>query len=284
MLIKVGVLVLLAIGLFFFWLGRPSNQQIPIFIPQKPVALTHTFNTLPSLVQADFTADVAPEDKNFVIQGISAMDFYLHQWFGKSINQPVGLRIATGAPANEGEGAQLIVEGGKSIISMETGSFVWKRQIQSNSEIGGEWRPRISAHEYVHVYQLQNGCGQGILTGHPVAPKWFIEGEADWLSFKATKETGWLPQATIPQLILPPAKQVKGSLQSFENPNNSDFSSYFLFNMAVDYLMKDKPIKTLDDFCTNLKGGMSSVQAFNKTFGISLDQFYNNFEAYRKTW
>lgn len=290
MLIKVGVLVLLAVGLFFFWLGRPSNQQVPNFAPglsqqssQKPTP-KQAFNVLPSLVKADFTADVAEGDKNFVVQGISAMDFYLNQWFGKSINKEAELRINAGAPANEGEGAQVVVEGGKTVVLIETGSFVWKRQIQSNGEIGGEWRPRISTHEYVHVYQLQNGCGEGMLTGHPIAPKWFIEGEAEWLSYKANKEAGWLPQASIPQLILPPAKQVKGSLVSFENPNNSDFSAYFLFNMAVDYLMKDKPVKTLDDFCTNLGKGMSAAQAFNTSFGISLDQFYSNFESYRKTW
>lgn len=284
MLVKVGVFVLLAVFLVFFWLGRPSNQQVPSFIPQKPSQQTQDFNTLPSLVQANFASDVASEDKKFVTQGISAMDFYLKTWFGKSIKQPVELRINAGAPAQEGEGAQIVIEGGKPVISIETGSFVWKRQIQSNTEIGGEWRPRISAHEYVHAYQLQNGCGEGILTGHPVAPRWFIEGEAEWLSYKAAKETGWLPQASIAQLILPPAKQVRGSLESFEVPNNSDFSSYFLFNMAVDYLMKDKPVKTLDDFCANLGSGMSAPKAFETTFGMTKEKFYDGFEAYRKTW
>lgn len=212
------------------------------------------------------------------------MDFYLQKWFGKSINKPAGLRVGAGSPTDMGAGSQVLVENGKMVISMETGSFAWQRQIQSNKEIGGEWRPRLSAHEYVHIYQFQNGCGEGIVTGSPVVPRWLTEGEAEWLSYKAMKEAGLLPQADIPQLILPPAKQVKGSLESFENPNNSDFSAYFLFNMAVDYLMKGKSVKTLDSFCANLGSGMSMPKAFETAFGITKEKFYEGFEAYRKTW
>src|SRR3989344_8651732 len=70
------------------------------------------FNVLPSLVQPEFADDVTAEDKNFVIQGISATDFYLKRWFGKSINQPAGLRV----DAIESTGAQVVVENGKMVI------------------------------------------------------------------------------------------------------------------------------------------------------------------------
>ena len=51
-------------------------------------------------------------------------------------------------------------------------------------------------------------------------------------------------------------------------------------------LMKDRDIKTLDDFCANLAGekGMSMPKAFETAFGISLEKFYEDFESYRKTW
>ncbi len=254
--------------------GSPKTTSAPT---QK-----HVFNTLPSLVKAEFASDVGEEDKNFTIQGISTMDFYLQKWFGKSTNKPSGLKVGAGAPADMGSGSQVVVEGGKIVILMETGSFVWKRQSQSNKEIGGEWRPRLSAHEYIHVYQFQNGCD--ISSGTSPVPKWFGEGEAEWLSYKATIEAGQLPPLNIPQLVTPQAKQVVGSLQSFESPTILNFQAYFLYTMAVDYLMKDKPIKALDNFCANLGNRMTMPKAFETAFGISLDKFYEEFESYRKIW
>ncbi len=255
--------------------GSPQTSGIPA---QKQV-----FNTLPPLVKGEFASGVSDGDKNFIIQGVSTMDFYLQKWFGKSTNKPAGLQVGAGAPADEGNGAQVKVENGMITILIETGSGVWKRQAQSNKEIGGEWHPRLTAHEYVHVYQFQNGCGD-VAALSPIAPKWFIEGEAEWLAYKATIDAGQLPPLTIPQLVTPQAKQVKGSLQSFQNPTGLDFSAYFLYTMGIDYLMKDKPIKSLDDFCANLGSGMSMPKAFETAFGISLNKFYEDFESYRKNW
>lgn len=270
-----------------FFSGQPACQKLCESEKGGVVSgggQKQTFNTLPTLVKGEFASGVSNEDKNFIIQGISTMDFYLQKWFGKSINKPAGLRVGAGAPTDMGAGSQVLIENGKVVISMETGSFAWKRQVQSNKEIGGEWRPRLVAHEYVHVYQFQNGCGEGIVTGNPVALRWFTEGVAEWLSYTAMKDAGLLPKASIPQLILPPAKQARGLLASFENPNNSDFSAYPLFNMAIDYLMKNKPVKTLDDFCANLGRGMSMPKAFETVFGMTKEKFYENFESYRKTW
>ena len=258
---------------------QSGSPQIPNAPAQKQV-----FDTLPSLVKAEFAGGVSLEDKNVIIQGISAMDFYLKKWFSKSTDKPSGLRVGAGAPADEGSQSQVVVENGTTVILIETGSAVWSRQLQLNKEIGGEWRSRLAAHEYVHVYQFQNGCGEGVLTGRPVASKWFIEGEAEWLAFKAGKEAGLLPSFSIPQMVTPQAKQVKGSLESFESPTDLNLQAYFLYTMAIDYLMKDRPIKALDDFCANLGSGMSMPKAFETAFGITKEKFYEGFGAYRKTW
>jgi len=259
-----------------------SNNQRTTSVPtQKQV-----FNTLPSLVKAEFASDVSAEDKNFAIEGVSTMDFYLQKWFGKSTNKPSGLQVSAATSDSSG-GARVNTESGTAIIMIETGNFGWQRQIQSNKDVGGEWRPRLVAHEYVHVYQFQNGCGR-VDAENPVALKWFIEGEADWLSYKSAIVAGQLPQATIPQLITAPAKQVVGSLQSFEKSESVKLTAsspiYFLFNMAIDYLMKDKPIKNLDTYCADIGNGMDVSKAFETAFGVTLPKFYEGFEAYRKTW
>src|SRR3989344_9589440 len=49
-------------------------------VPSQTGRQEQSFNTLPSLVKAEFASGVSEEDKNSIIQGISAMDFYLKQW------------------------------------------------------------------------------------------------------------------------------------------------------------------------------------------------------------
>ena len=90
-------------------------------------------------------------------------------------------------------------------------------------------------------------------------------------------------------MLIPRAKQETGLLKSFEGKdfeNKSTILQYSFFNMAVDYLMKNRDIKTLDDFCANLASGkgMSMPEAFEDAFGIPLEKFYGDFESYRKTW
>ena len=292
---KILILLVLIIGLvFFFWPGYPPNQYlqklisgnfpqiVDLNLPGKP---KQTFNVLPSLITAEFASDVAKEDKKFVITGIGATDFYLKKWFGKSINQPAGLRVSISKSTNLENAAQVVVEDGKMVILIETGSTLWKEMTQIN-KYGGENRNRISAHEYVHVYQFQNGCGRPDIQ-IPIAPKWFLEGEAEWLSHKVMHEAGLIPSYGFPQYsVIPLAKQQAGLLKSFEKKEGLEVSLYSFYTMAVDFLMKNRPIKTLDDFCANLAGGkgISMPEAFKAAFGIPLDKFYEDFESYRKTW
>lgn len=244
------------------------------------------FDTLPSLVDEDFASDVAGGDKDFIVGGISAMDFYLNGWFGKSTNKPSGLRVDA-IPSNDPSiGAKVVVENGKMVILIGTRAFAWNRQIQTNSEMGNgvEWRPKIPAHEYVHVYQFQNGCGN-VASNTNIAPKWFIEGEAEWLSIKVLREAGWLPQQfSTYDIEVRPSRQISGELKSFITPEQASVDKYPLFALAIDYLMKSRDIKTLDNFCENIGNGQNAQTAFQNAFGISLDKFYEDFESYRKTW
>ena len=292
-LIIVGAVLVLGGGIWYYQQSvkqsepAPETQGIPgsssgqaPSAPDKPQK--QTFNILPSLIQAEFADNVTAEDKNFVIQGISAMDFYLKKWFGKSINQPAGLRV----DALESTRSEVVVENGKMVILIGTRSSDWKGMIELN-KYGGESRPRIPAHEYVHVYQFHNGCGRLDVETY-IAPRWFAEGEAEWLSYKAMQEADLISSFGFPQFLIPLAKQETGLLKSFESKGEWGMSipRYSLFNMAVDYLMKNKPIKTLDDFCVNLADGkgMSMPKAFEAAFGITLEKFYGEFESYRKTW
>ena len=55
---------------------------------------------------------------------------------------------------------------------------------------------------------------------------------------------------------------------------------YPYFTLAVDFLMKNRDIKTLEDFCVNLGKGQEVSVAFQNIFGTPLEKFYEEFEAY----
>jgi hypothetical protein len=242
-------------------------------VPAKEGA--SAFNVLPSLIIAEFADDVTEEDKAIVIEGISATDFYLQKWFGKSINRPTKLRVSSSYESH------VATENGEEVIYIGTLSGFVKTH-EAFEKMGRH----TAAHEFVHAYQALNGFGGHEMESR-ITPLWFLEGEAEWLSYKIMSETRLGPSFEFAQMVTL-AKQVTDPLKSFAFPEKGGTgpSHYALFTLAVDYLMKDKPIKVLDDFGVNLADGkgMSLPEAFEAAFNITLDKFYEDFESYRKTW
>lgn len=144
----------------------------------------------------------------------------------------------------------------------------------------------MAAHEYVHVYAAYNGLGSTDVS-ISITPLWFLEGEAEWLSYQIVYEAGLSPPFNE-QMLTSLAKEETAPLKSLEKPTQTvvNSSRYALYALAADYLMRGKQKKVLDDFAVYLADGkgMSMPQAFEKAFNITLDKFYENFESYRKTW
>ncbi|MDP3733453.1 MAG: hypothetical protein Q8Q91_02815, partial [Candidatus Daviesbacteria bacterium] len=117
--------------------------------------------------------------------------------------------------------------------------------------------------------------------------KWFLEGEAEWFSYKAMEESGNLPFSFDAKKII--MMQFQGGegnfnqLSSYEEGTTTDVSLYGLFALAVDYLVEKTNVKALDSYCANIGKGQDLPTAFQNAFGISLEKFYLDFEAYRKS-
>ncbi len=277
-----GTLSDLQVGQFLSVVGTQSaNGNItatsitlpPQVQPSPPTSTTtpsSTFNVLPSLIKAEFANGVTEEDKALIIQGISAADFYLQKWFGKSINRQARLRVDASEAA-----PNVVTQNGEMVIILGTNSKAFKKD-----------RAHMAAHEYVHVYAAYNGLGSTDVS-ISITPLWFLEGEAEWLSYEIVYEAGLSPPFNE-QMLTSLAKEETAPLKSLEKPTQTvvNSSRYALYALAVNYLMRDKPKKVLDDFAVNLADGkgMSMPQAFEKAFNITLDKFYENFESYRKTW
>lgn len=218
---------------------------------------------MPKLLDIEVKSGVDKEDGEKVLEGFKIMDFYLNEWFGKSITRKSAIRIE----ATSGE-SNLLEENGRFVFLWRTLSRDWQVPKQH-----GEQMNRVAAHEYVHLYQINNGCAH--VGRMEEKPKWFIEGEADWLSYKAVSGSWEFPfwfKYALPQMGIKP-------IQTYDEAQNVE-NIYPYFALAVDFLMKNKDIKTLDSFCVNLGKGQEVSVAFQNAFGVPLEKFYSDFEAY----
>ena len=219
---------------------------------------------MPKLLDIEFKSGVDKGDEEKMREGFKIMDFYLNEWLGHSITKKSAFRIEATS-----ENSKLVEENGTFVFLFRTLSTDWQVPKQH-----GEQGSRVAAHEYVHLYQLNNGCAHVGRVGEK--PKWFIEGQADWFSYKAVKGSWNLP------FWFKFAIQQMGGLkpiQTYDEAQNVE-NIYPYFASAVDFLMKNKDIKTLDSFCVNLGRGQEVSAAFQNAFGTPLEQFYSDFKAY----
>jgi hypothetical protein len=207
------------------------------------------------------------------------MDFYLNQWFGRGINKKVLMTVDASS-----KNSLVVEQNGQMVALLHTNEPLWQQFRQFIVQYRMDMRSRFAAHEYVHYYQRDAGCGRIYLPQENTL-KWLMEGEAEWLSYTALNKAGQLPFYTgLEQILKIQYQQNQGGLKplsAYEKVATADVvSSYSYFALALELLMKNRDIKTLDNFCTNIGQKESVPAAFEKAFGISLKNFYVEFEKY----
>lgn len=290
MLIKVGIAIILAIGIVvFFWFKFSPSQQVSNFIPNISQQTTTSNigeklkdHQMPKLLSIEVKSGVDEKYVKETIKGFKIMDFYLNKWFGHSITKKSVIRFEVSNKDNK-----WAVENGTLVYWNRTLSGESKMVDQMEAQFHIDTRSRVMTHEYVHLFQFNNGCLYADRAGRSgeraETAKWFLEGEAEWLSYKASEEAGnlnfflnhgqWL---SVRMFLV--GKSVK-PLQEYDDASNIE-NIYPYFTLAIDFLMKNRDIKTLDDFCMNLGKGQDVPVAFQNAFNIPLTKFYKEFEAY----
>ena len=283
---KVGIFALLVVGLvFFFWPGYPPYQYLQKLLSKTPLQqLDSSKNALkehktPDLVSLEIDPAVDSEDAEKLHEGIRVMDFYLNQWFGRGINKKVLMTVDASS-----KNSLVVEQNGQMVALLHTNEPLWQQFRQFIVQYRMDMRSRFAAHEYVHYYQRDAGCGRIYLPQENTL-KWLMEGEAEWLSYTALNKAGQLPFYTgLEQILKIQYQQNQGGLKplsAYEKVATADVvSSYSYFALALELLMKNRDIKTLDNFCTNIGQKESVPAAFEKAFGISLENFYVEFEKY----
>ncbi|MBI2012223.1 hypothetical protein HYS91_05660 [Candidatus Daviesbacteria bacterium] len=291
MLVKVGIILILLIGLiFFFWPGYPPNQFLMSFIskgspqqqqvnnPQKDTGLEN--HQMPNLLNIEFKDGVDKGDETEMRKGFKLMDFTLNKLFGHSITKKSAIRVEASS-----SDSKFLDENGTITFVYQVLSQDWLLPKKIGSQYNMDMRSRAAAHEYIHLYQINEGCAN--LGSEGEKAKWFLEGVAEWLSYKAMEESGNLPFGFDGKKMILMQFQMGGGnvklLNSYEKEISTDVSLYGYFALAVDYLVENTNIKALDNYCANIGKGQELSVAFQNAFGISLEKFYSDFEVYRKS-
>ena len=116
-------------------------------------------------------------------------------------------------------------------------------------------------------------------------PLWFDEGVAEAIGYLAITQIGVLDQDDIYELTsyLLTAYPVMGGLEQFAPYGSLTTEAYPLSYIAVQYLLgrSGLSVSALGDFYRAVASGSSVDDAFRSTFGISLDEYYVEFNAWR---
>ena len=142
-------------------------------------------------------------------------------------------------------------------------------------------------HEYVHVREMA-------LANRPLfipqdLPWWLAEGSADYFGYKAASADGLASYARIRSERLRRVRQLPEPLSAFETTGGSAATggsggAYAVGLLATEYLVDTYgEEKAGRELFRSMAAGVDWKTAFNRVFGLSVAQFYDDFEAYRAT-
>jgi hypothetical protein len=217
-----------------------------------------------------FDPGVTELDRYDVIEGIRLGQLAIASYLG--IPNLPNLRIHVLNAADSDSDTTLASTFG-SQIEVYTGSEIWR-------SLAPIERVETLVHELVHVYQnlmIENATEPELL--------WFAEGSADALGFQAIFSLGVTDQAEVYNLMsyMLTKYPLTAPLSQFEGYGSMDADAYPVAYMAVQYLLGSRglSVAAIGDVYEGLAAGKTFAQAFETAFGVSLPDFYAEFEAWR---
>lgn len=217
-----------------------------------------------------FDPGISELDKYDVIEGVRLGQLAIAIYLGVP-NLP-NLRITAMAAGDDESDTTLATTFG-SEIEVYTGSDVW----QSLSQIE---RVETLVHELTHVYQ-------NLMIENAVEPEplWFAEGTADAVGFQAVIPIGVTSQDEVYNLMsyMLTTYPFTTPLSQLAGYDSMGADAYPVAYYAVQYLLGSRglSVSAIADVYDGLAAGKTFADAFQAAFGVTLPEFYAEFEAWR---
>ena len=212
-------------------------------------------------------------DRGDIIEGVRLGQDTIGAYFG---NPDLGNMQITGLQGVSPYGDGLLATTRDRSIAVYAGSVVW-------NGVSPVERTQTLVHEFFHIYQ-------NVMTeeSDSAVPLWFTEGSAEAVGFLAAAQIGVTDQAefyalTSYSLTVNP---FAGTLADLDTATSMGADAYPLAYVAVQYLLgsRGKSVAALGDVYTQMHDGAAFDDAFTQVFGLTPDQFSEEFEAWRPSF
>lgn len=151
----------------------------------------------------------------------------------------------------------------------------------------------ILYHEHFHAVQ-NNLIGYAVQSANSdlpeAGPRWLLEGTADYFNYRTSESVGTVSYSSRVSQTKAASRNIGFPLRNYGSIDSAEASGgqanlYRLGFLAADYLASRYGVDTIRrHLWLNLATGEQWQTAFQKTFGVSVESFYSDFEAYRASF
>ena len=280
--------------------ATPSPTPTPTPSPTATQPPTPTGARLPwgpTGVYYDIAADVPAEQVEIITTGLQIAQDFLDSGLGGGISTEARKNITVKIVAT-GRGTEERWGGGAccTALSSTSGSLTmwpffdvahphWDFSPTSRrywTLDADHWKTAI--HEYTHIWQFHLGCLSSRRLGN-----WLSEGMAEFIAYEAMIRNGDMRQEDVTAFMLSAARgtgQFDRPLRDFGEGAIRDIGIWpgHVGFVALHRIVPSAPggILSSRTLCEEVGDGASVPDAFETAFGVSLDDFYADFEKYRE--
>ena len=232
----------------------------------------------PDYVKWEIGSGVRPEYIEDSVEGVRLMHEYAeslgmpeievkftaHLYYNQD-ELKIAYLLATGSEAEW-------VDRGSNAVAYGPGFFTdtlrWEERNTSSDD-----RKKISAHELFHVFQEEWSSGYS-------EPRWLTEGTAEYFAFRALDAGGvWSYAEQRRERLVAAGKGAVEPLRELEEA--LDRVSYDFLLLAVELLASRAGERAVLDYYMLRQPGTTWQETFQGAFGMSVEEFYELFEAHR---
>jgi hypothetical protein len=264
--------------------STPSPTATATLTPTATVTPTPTLTPTvtptfaPESLRFDFADNVPLVDQQQIMEGSAIAQHFLDAYLGGDI--PPDKRYFIIRVRANGTGSYCC-QSTFGLIRYDVLHDDWNQPLEFRTNLFTLETAHLqtAAHEYMHMWQEYAGCFTWRRTFREQAPAWVIEGMAEYLSWQAIDKSGVydLSAARLSELQY---QDYFPGLKSLEDDGAFYGSSvaYPAGYAAIDYLVQITELMRINDFCGLIKNGRYWRTAFEETFGISVSDFYIQFD------
>jgi hypothetical protein len=228
---------------------------------------------------------VPESEVSLIVDGLNRANAHLESEYGGSIPaamlKKIRIRIeASGKGSEESGGAPAAMNWSKGLpkLYFDVKHREWNQGDQEHGWSESDKKLKVGIHEYVHAWQ-------GTLTKKGLSGvRWIDEGIAEFIAFDTMVAAGLMEQSDVDHYLIVTAKNSDGLSRPLKSYSSiRDVWPGEVGAIAIDWLVSESTEgrKSTRKFAEQLGQGKKMSVAFNSSFGMKLEKFYEHFELYR---